>query len=228
MPAAVAFLHTSPVHVATFDALMEELAPQMAVHHVVDETLLRDARSKGLGDAGLADRVYQAMHRGAESGARMVVCTCSTIGAVAEAMPVRGAFMAARVDRAMADEAVRLGPDVLVLAALESTLGPTQALILDSASRLKRDVRVSTQAIPGAWELFERGDMDGYAACIAVAAKQALPGPSVIVLAQASMAGAVPLLHDAGVPVLSSPRLGVAAAIAALEGAKGSGRRCGA
>ncbi|HET6829372.1 MAG TPA: aspartate/glutamate racemase family protein [Ramlibacter sp.] len=219
MPADIAFVHTSPVHVATFDALMEKQAPQMAVHHVVDETLLRDARSKGLDGAGLADRVHQAMHRGAESGARMVVCTCSTIGAIAEAMPLRGAFMVARIDRAMADEAVRLGPEVLVLAALESTLEPTQALIRDSAFRLKRDVRVITQAIPGAWQLFERADMDGYAACIAAAARQALPGPSVIVLAQASMAGAEQLLRDAGVPVLSSPRLGVAAAIAALEGA---------
>ena len=61
--------------------------------------------------------------------------------------------------------------------------------------------------------------MEGYAACIAAAVRQALPGPSVIVLAQASMAGAVPLLADAGVPVLSSPRLGVAAAIAALRAA---------
>lgn len=220
MLADIAFLHTSPVHVATFDALMEEQAPQMAVHHVVDETLLQDARNKGLDDVGLADRVHQAMHRGAESGARMVVCTCSTIGAIAEAMPVRDAFMVARVDRAMADEAVRLGPEVLVLAALESTLEPTQALIRDSAFRLKRDVHVITHAIPGAWQLFERGDVDGYAACIAAAARRALPGPSVIVLAQASMARAELLLRDAGVPVLSSPRLGVAAAIAELEGAK--------
>lgn len=220
MLADIAFLHTSPVHVATFDALMEEQAPQMAVHHVVDETLLQDARNKGLDDVGLADRVHQAMHRGAESGARMVVCTCSTIGAIAEAMPVRDAFMVARIDRAMADEAVRLGPEVLVLAALESTLEPTQALIRDSAFRLKRDVHVITHAIPGAWQLFERGDVDGYAACIAAAARRALPGPSVIVLAQASMAGAEQLLRDAGVPVLSSPRLGVAAAIAELEGAK--------
>jgi hypothetical protein len=220
MLADIAFLHTSPVHVATFDALMEEQAPQMAVHHVVDETLLQDARNKGLDDVGLADRVHQAMHRGAESGARMVVCTCSTIGAIAEAMPVRDAFMVARIDRAMADEAVRLGPEVLVLAALESTLEPTQALIRDSAFRLKRDVHVITHAIPGAWQLFERGDVDGYAACIAAAARRALPGPSVIVLAQASMARAELLLRDAGVPVLSSPRLGVAAAIAELEGAK--------
>lgn len=220
----IAFLHTSPVHVATFGALMEELAPQMAAHHVIDETLLSDARSLGLDDAGLVARVHQAMHRSADSGARIVVCTCSTIGGIAEAMPVRGQFMPMRVDRAMADEAARLGPDVLVLAALQSTLAPTEALIRDSASRLRREVRVTRQVVPGAWQLFERGDVDGYATSIAAMARQALPGPSVIVLAQASMAGAEQLLGSAGVPVLSSPRLGVAAAIAAL----GLARRCGA
>lgn len=219
MVADIAFLHTSPVHVATFDALMEELAPQMAVQHVVDEALLRDARSKGVGDARLVDRVHQAMRRGADSGARLVVCTCSTIGGIAEAMPPGEGFMSARIDRAMADEAVRLGPGIRVLAALESTLAPTEMLIRDSAARLRREVHATTQTIPGAWQLFERGDMEGYAACIAAAVRQALPGPSVIVLAQASMAGAVPLLADAGVPVLSSPRLGVAAAIAALRAA---------
>lgn len=222
MKAAIAFLHTSSTHVATFDTLVAELAPWLLVRHHVQEDLLHGARRLGAEDPGLAGRVHRAVHDAAGAGARLVACTCSTIGGLAEATPTGGSFIAARIDRAMANEAVLLGPDILVLAALDSTLAPTQALVRDSASRLQRDVRVTTQTVPDAWRLFERGDMDGYAVCIAEAARRSLPGPSVIVLAQASMAGAEQLLESTGVPVLSSPRLGVAAAIAALGFARGS------
>ncbi|MEZ5259297.1 MAG: hypothetical protein R2705_21175 [Ilumatobacteraceae bacterium] len=43
----VGFLHTSPVHVATFDGLVAEVAPGRGVEHLVDETLLDRARDHG-------------------------------------------------------------------------------------------------------------------------------------------------------------------------------------
>lgn len=224
MPPTLAFLHTSPIHVVPFDELVHCAAPTAQTHHVVDESLLADARRLGADDEQIQRRVAEAMQGAAASGALVVMCTCSTLGVIAERMDTQGRFAALRVDRAMADEAVRLGPSVLVVAALQSTLTPTRELILDSARRLGRAVDARLLLVEQAWSHFERGDMPAYLEAIAQGVRAADVGHQVVVLAQASMAGAEPLLADLGLPVLSSPRLGVAAALAqaAMAGQAGA------
>lgn len=212
MPASIAFFHTSPVHVATFDGLVQQLDADHVASHVVDESILADARRLGPTHADIVWRVNAAMHAAAAGGAKVVVCTCSTVGDVAERTDTRGQFVAMRVDRAMADEAVCLGPSVLVIAALESSLAPTRDLIEDSATRLGKPVRVRLVSASDAWAHFEKGDTRSYHVAVANAVRSAVADSTVVVLAQASMAGAATLLEDVAVPVLSSPRLGVRAA----------------
>lgn len=57
--AIVGFLHTSPVHIPVFEALLAEVVPSAHALHVVDEALLADARTPGA--AGVADRVQMAL-----------------------------------------------------------------------------------------------------------------------------------------------------------------------
>ena len=61
MTKTLTFLHTSPVHIATFDRLCSELAPGVPVRHIVDESLLRDAREAGRITPELAKRVTQTV-----------------------------------------------------------------------------------------------------------------------------------------------------------------------
>jgi acyl-CoA synthetase (NDP forming) len=65
----------------------------------------------------------------------------------------------------------------------------------------------------GAWSRFEAADLSGYAAEIARTIEQAARPGDVILLAQTSMAPAVELVRHLGIPVLSSPRSGVEAAM---------------
>jgi hypothetical protein len=109
----------------------------------------------------------------------------------------------------MANAAARAGPNVLVVAALQSTLGPTSDLIRDSAQRLGWQVKISEHHVSDAWQHFEQGNQVAYYAAIEAEVRKLLPGPSVVVLAQASMAPAAAALYDVAVPVLSSPALGV-------------------
>ena len=216
MPSA--FLHTSPAHISTFTALLHELAPDERASHIVDESLLADARNVGVSDPAVVNRVREAMFFTASSNtADVVVCTCSTIGSIAEEMNTGQRFVAMRLDRAMADHAVQQGTSILVAAALQSTIAPTQALIEDSAQRLARQVHISALSIPEAWRHFEVGDISTYAEAIAAKVIRAVSGNDVVVLAQASMSPAAQLLGHLGVPVLSSPRLGVKAALHALS-----------
>ena len=213
----IAFLHTSPVHVATFERLVGEMSPGLRVRHVVAEDLLADAQLGGADDPALVKRVHQAMADAAATGAKVAVCTCSTIGGAAERTETRGEFLASRIDRAMADRAVSLGPRVLVVAALESTVAPTMALIHDSAARLRTSVEVQALLVPDAWQLFLDGDKDAYVVRIAQTVSAASSDADVVVLAQASMAPAAALLDGLGCEVLSSPALGVQAALDALQ-----------
>jgi hypothetical protein len=211
------FLHTGQAHVATFERLLAKQAPNVAAQHVVDQALLDDARRDGI-TPELEQRIEAALRQAFAQGATTVLCTCSSIGGSAETIGSQRGWPVLRVDRAMAARAVALGPRITVAAALASTLEPTCQLIEDEARRAGAEVSVSTLLCGDAWPLFEAGEHDAYhqsiAACI-----RAADLSDVVVLAQASMAGAAQLLSDLDVSVLSSPALGLEAALAAYRSA---------
>lgn len=207
---ALILLHTSPVHVPVFDALRDRKHPGAVLRHLVVPELLDRARAEGPESVGPA--LLGAL-RGLlpEAGPRPVLVTCSTIGATAESLaPALGAPVL-RVDRPMAAAAVRTGARIAVLAALESTLAPTAELLAEEAG--VRPVSIRTQLVAGAWERFEAGDTAGYLARVAAAADAVTEEEAdVIVLAQASMAGAADLVTPR-IPVLCSPVAGLAAGL---------------
>ncbi|MEU8432749.1 aspartate/glutamate racemase family protein [Streptomyces sp. NPDC029216] len=203
MVTELTLLHTSPAHVPVFDALRDARHAGAALRHLVVPELLDRARELG-------PEAVRAEVSGVLAGVRgPVLVTCSTVGAVAESLAPALGVPVLRVDRPMAAEAVRTGPRIVVLATVESTLAPTGELIAEEAAG--RAVSVRTQVVEGAWERFEAGDTDGYLRAVADAA-DAVSDADVIVLAQASMAGAAALART-GVPVLSSPGPGLAAAL---------------
>ncbi|MGI5379801.1 aspartate/glutamate racemase family protein [Streptomyces sp. CA-251387] len=203
----LALLHTSPLHIPVFDALRDEDHRGLDLRHFVDEDLLSRARREGA--EAVTDDVRKALHRAVAEGARAVLCTCSTIGGVAEAAAAEAGVPVLRVDRPMAAAAVAMGARVVVLATAESTLGPTVTLIEDEAHRAGRPVDVRTRLVEGAFARFEAGDTQGCARLVARAADE-VTDADVILLAQASMTPAQHLTTTA-VPVLSSPRPGLAA-----------------
>lgn len=210
----VAFLHTSAVHVPTFDKLMLELAPALRVTHHVCENLLTQAQHDGTDSPALIAAVWQAMTQASATGAAIVVCTCSTIGGIAEAMQTNGAFTATRVDRAMADLAVSKRLPILLVAALESTLVPTTELLQTSARRMGAPLDIESMVVRDAWPYFTAGDHARYIDTLVKAVSDRRSPGKVVVLAQASMAPAADALAKLGITALSSHRLGVEYAVA--------------
>src|SRR5262245_24789927 len=101
----------------------------------------------------------------------------------------------------------------MVLASLPTTFRPTVELLHDVASAAHRCVAIREVLCEQAWRHFTEGDQAAYATEIARTIEvEALPD-EVIVLAQASMAPAAELVRHLGVPVFSSPKLGVRAAL---------------
>jgi hypothetical protein len=209
----LAFLHTSERHVSTFENLVREIDPELTRRHEVREDLLEAARRASAITPAVRAATAEAVRSLLRAGARVVVCTCSTLGGVAESIAVPAGGSVLRIDRPMAERAVSSGRRILVAAALASTLSPTVELLRESAAQQKRAPDLVEILCDGAWHHFEAGDLSAYAARIAqVIAREALPGDTVV-LAQASMAPAARALAHLEVTVLSSPRLGVEAAV---------------
>jgi aspartate/glutamate racemase len=223
-PATAGLLHTVPALAARFDADLAAAVPGARRVHVVDGWLLATAIASGV-TAEVEAAVRAHVRHLAAAGADAVLVTCSSIGEAAEAAAGAVGVPVLRVDAPMAREAVALATApgargrIAVLATLASTLGPTRRLVERTAAGDGPPVDVAARVVEGAAAARDAGDDDRADRLVAATVVEAAAGADVVVLAQASMAGAA-ARATAAVPVLTSPAGGVAALAAALaEGA---------
>jgi hypothetical protein len=207
------FLHTAEVHVELFTGLLEELSPADDAVHLVDASLLTDARRRHGVDQDLRARIATRLQELSSAGAVRVVCTCSTIGAASEEIGRSDGIDVLRVDRPMAAAAVAGGDRIAVVASLESTIGPTHELLRETAEAAGRQVRIADAPCLEAWGHWEAGDPARYFATLASHLESLDDAFDVLVLAQASMAP-VERIVDLTALVLSSPRPAVMALVA--------------
>ena len=207
MPKILSFFHTAVVHSDTFDALRDQVAPGVAMHHNIRTSWLKRAQ-------GGIDRTLSAEIRKEVSEARKpVICTCTTIAPVAEAA---GAI---RIDQSMMQAAARAHGPVLMAYCLDSTRRPSLDLLQTEMIRAGNQSEVELLPLMHLWSLFEAGDITQFEMAIGQAVVSHIENgtkPACVVLAQASMAGAVIWAGDAGCPVLASPELAMRAGLALL------------
>ncbi len=192
----ITFLHTSPLHKATFDRLATQMSVGNALVHHVHEDWLKVARKHGVRQ-GMIDDLSALIH----AAPGPVVCTCTTLGEAAEAL---GAI---RVDAPMMAKAAEVGGPILLAYALESTAQPSLDLLERALAVRGTKATVHPLSITEFWPLFEAGEHEAFVACVAGAVRHAATQTDLgcVVLAQASMAPAGPMLADIGVPILTSP-----------------------
>jgi hypothetical protein len=102
-----------------------------------------------------------------------------------------------------------------VLAALDSTIGPTMSLLEETAASACSSITFQAEVVAGAWDARVRGDQELADQLITAEIERMAQGVDAVVLAQASMTCAA-ALAKATVPVLTSPKSGVAAFAAAV------------
>jgi Asp/Glu/hydantoin racemase len=140
--------------------------------------------------------------------ADVILCTCSTLGPVIDALDNPYVL---RIDTPAFDCAVAAGGDILVVICLESTREASQTLLATRAHTAQVDITQHTIVCAAAWAHFTAGDMDLFDRAIATDVRRACAAHpyNTVVLAQASMAGAAHLLADLGVPVFTTPQTAV-------------------
>lgn len=217
---ALGLIHTVTGLVPTFTALVRTHLPDWEPFNIVDESLLKNTIRSGKLDVTTMRRLVSHVWSAEDAGAEAILVTCSSIGPAVDAAQALCAVPLVRVDAGMVEKALESGRRIGVLATLSTTLAPTAALVTTRAAYRGVDVTVESHVCEGAFEALSSGDRDTHDARIRDGLGALSGRVDVVLLAQASMANALDddARERAGIPVLSSPELGVRHLMSVLQG----------
>jgi Asp/Glu/hydantoin racemase len=213
MAKKIAVLHTSFVFVQVepiINDLIAELIPDAEVVHFVDSDVLATV----VREQGISPKSELRMVRLAEAAeaadADIIFSACSSLGPALTVAAQAVGIPVIKIDDAMALKAATEGTRIGVLATVPTTLRPTSDLIQALADRIGREVEIEQRLCAGAFDVLMSGDRERHDAMVTEQALDLAKHVDTIVLAQASMNRLAPVLQErTGLPVLSSPRMGV-------------------
>ncbi|MGF6880302.1 aspartate/glutamate racemase family protein [Paraburkholderia sp. MM5477-R1] len=216
----IAVIHTGPVTVQPIKEQISEQIPDARVINIMDDSLLNDVRAAGHLTPEVASRIHSYMANAQAMRVDIILNACSSVGEAVDSVRDFVSTPIVKIDEAMAEEASSIGRRVGVVATVSTTLEPTVRLIKQKAVELGRTVEVTERIAEGAFEALLSGNAAQHDEIVKSTISNLAEQVDVVVLAQVSMARLVPLLKGVRVPVLASPRSGVAALKRALGKAR--------
>jgi len=214
----VFIIHTSMVSVNDLKSLFAEIAPDICVRNIIDDSLLPEVLANGGLTGGVRKRIRDYAMLAESAGADVILNQCSSVGEAADEAARAVSIPLVKIDERMAEIACKTGNRVGVVATLPTTLGPTCRLVEKTAARLERQVEIVEKLCEGAFERLISGDRRGHNDTVIAAIRELCERVDVVVCAQGSMLALLSDLGPTPVPVLTSPRMGVEHAAEVLRG----------
>ena len=215
----VAVIHTSLAILDSVDGELRRQIPDVVIHNIIDQHLLRDVADHGGVYPAAVKRMCLYVDAAAALGAQVILSACSSVGPAFDLARRLSDVPTVRIDEPMAEQAALQGGSIAVYGTVPTTLMPSCELIERTARQLGRRVKVSAYLIDGAFKALSEEKNPQKHNQMVLEKINATQGPhDVIVLAQASMAILIPALREAGKPVLYSLESGVARVKSLLEG----------
>jgi len=210
MKKKVAVIHTFLYSVEDLKKLFRERLPEVEMINIIDDSLLEEAlANKGVTPAVIR-RISKYAVEAEALGADCILNQCSSVGEASEVAQKQIGIPYVKIDEPMAEEAVKLGAKIAVIATAISTIGPSSRLVENVAKRLGKEVTVNKCFAEGAYEaLLKENNREKHNQIVIDTIKKAEKENDVIVLAQGSMYHLLPLLEDIKKPVLTSLESGV-------------------
>ena len=207
----IGVVHTFLYSVEDIKAQFREKLPEVEMINIIDDSLLEEAlANKGITPA-IISRMCDYYTNLQELGCIAVLNQCSSVGESADVAAKLLHIPMFKIDAPMAEEAVRLGSRIAVIATAISTVGPSTRLVEAKAKEMGKDVTVDPCFVEGAYEfLLKTGDKEKHNEMVIAKIREAAKDHDVIVLAQGSMYHLLPKIGDVGVPVLTSLESGIA------------------
>jgi Asp/Glu/hydantoin racemase len=213
MKPRVALIHTSLVFINREPLLFElfdKILPDVDRANLIDDKMFFDVMAEGSISTDVLRRMCHYVLAAEAMGVDVIFNTCSSLGPAFEIAKQLTNIPTLQIDEAMAEKAAKEGKKIAVVATLPTALEPTSKLIMNYASALEKEIYIKEFLAKGAFEYLVSGNTEKHDNLIASTANNATEWADTIVLAQCSMARlATRLSEETGIPVLSSPRLGV-------------------
>lgn len=207
----LAFIHTVAGLAERFRQLARAELGDWSSYAVVDESLLLDTIERGTVSPRTKQRLTGYVFAAADAGADAVVVTCSTLGGVVDAIRPLSPVPLFRIDRGIAEAAVRRARRIGVLATLPTTLEPTASLLKTAAAEAGVACEITSRLCDGAFAQLRAGDRPAHDAAVRAGFSGLAAGVDLVVLAQASMSDALGTEGgSAAAPFLTSPEIGMA------------------
>ncbi len=197
----IAFLHTSPAHIDTFERLVRKFDKEIKIAHFVNEQLLKSALSSGKTDTLSFKKEITLIKKEKPS---LIICTCSTYGEECDSDP-----SIVRIDNPIIEYIVHNYKKIGLVFTANSTKEVSKNLLLLTSSKINKNIEILSCDCSEYWHWFETGDLYQYERGIANKIKSLKSKVDVIFLAQASMEGVRKYLIEIPEEIVSSPEFGV-------------------
>jgi Asp/Glu/hydantoin racemase len=177
--------------------------------NLLDDSLSVDRAEEGELTPAMVQRFVDLARYAKRSGCDGILFTCSAFGPAIEAAGAAVGLPTLKPNEAMFEMALASRPAsstrVGLIATFEASIPSMSAELLEMAGARGRTIDLRTRFVPDAMQDLARGDVQMHHQKIAAAACS-LPPCDVIMLAQFSMAAALPAVQaELASPVLSSP-----------------------
>ena len=186
-------------------AFLKAKVPNVKVEFITDSTLLNDVRAAKGPTQAVIDRMTLYAKAAEISGADLIVYSCSTVGEVADIYAKEVGIPVMKVDLPMAQEAVRLGSKIALIATVETPLGPSQRLIEKIGAEQGKKMECTQYLQHAAWAALQDGHPEEHNRILMANIRELdKMGYDAIVMAQVSMRALLPDLEDIKTPLLCS------------------------
>ena len=206
----VGVVHTFLYSVEDIKAQFQRYLPDVEMVNIIDDSLLNEAlANKGLTPA-MIQRICGYYRNLEDMGCICALNQCSSVGEASDVAAKLVKMPIVKIDAPMAEEAVRLGSRIAVIATAISTVEPSCRLVEQKAREAGKRVKVSRCYVEGAYDcLLKNRDQLRHNEMVIAKVKEAALHHDVVVLAQGSMYHLIPLIGHIAVPVLTSLETGV-------------------
>ncbi|MBS4220892.1 Asp/Glu/hydantoin racemase [Bacillus sp. FJAT-49711] len=218
MSKTLAIIHTTPVTVGPLKQLANEVLSEISIMNFMDDSILPQLAQNGGNLNDVKERWIQYAQIAEQMGADIILNACSSVGELVDIAGKVVKVPIVRIDKAMAEEAIKRGTKIGVIATLSTTMNPTLNLLKATAKKREKKVDFLPDLVEEAYKLLISGDQKGHDDLLVEHMSNLSERSDIVVLAQASMARAVPLLAKKQQrKFLTSPKFGIMSVKQILE-----------
>lgn len=211
----IALIHATALAVGPIAAAFQRHWPQARRMNLLDDSLSVDRAEAGALTPAMVQRFKDLASYAKGTGCDAILFTCSAFGPAIEAAGKAVGLPTLKPNEAMFEQALdrcaTVGGKLGLIATFEASLASMAAELQQMAQQRGQAIELRTEYVPFAMQDLAEGRADQHHQKVADAARK-LAGCDVVMLAQFSMADALPQVQQGlACPVLSSPDCAVLA-----------------